>query len=347
MTKKQQEQEEQRQYLAAQKQVNSDIERQSFRPFYLFFGEEPYLRTQNRDKMREALSDGTGDMNRLSVKGKDIDPQELINFAETIPFFASRRTVFVEDSGFFKSGCEVLETYFKIPPATCVFVFTETNVDRRGALFKRLSERGRIVNCVRLKEDMLRKWIVDRMKSDGKTIRENAAQALIDRTGTEMLRIENERQKLLGFCADREEITRKDVEIICSAYLAGMIYEMTDAIAAKDRKGALEQYLKMLRLMEPPAKILYYITRQFRQLLLVSELIARGADPETVAKEAGIQKFLYRKYADWCARFRIRDLQNCVDLCLAAERDFKSGRMDRQIAIETLIARATMTAQGA
>lgn len=343
MTKKQQEQEEQREYLAAQRQVNADIEKQSFQPFYLFYGEEPYLRAQNRDKMRTALADGAGDMNLLSVKGKDIDPQELVNFAETVPFFASRRTVFVEDSGFFKNGCEALENYFKIPPATCVFVFTETNVDRRSALYKRFSERGRIVNCVRLNEEMLRKWLADRMKSDGKTIRENAAQALLDRTGTEMLRIENERQKLLAFCEDREEITRKDVETICSAYLAGMIYEMTDAIAAKDRKRALEQYLKMLQLMEPPAKILYYITKQFRQLLLVSELIARGADAETVSREAGIRKFLYRKYADWCARFRIRDLQHCLDLCLAAERDFKSGRMDKQIAIETLIAQATMT----
>ena len=346
MTKKQQAQAAQSEYLAQQRQVNTDIEKQSFRPFYLFFGEEPYLRAQNRDKMRKALSDGTGDMNLLSVKGRDTDPQELVNFAETLPFFAERRTVFVEDSGFFKNGCAELEDYFKTPPASCVFVFTETQADRRGTLFKRVSERGRTVPCVRLDEAMLCKWVIDRMKGDGKKIRENAAQALIDRTGTEMLRIENERQKLSAYCADRDEITKKDVEQICSAYLAGMVYEMTDAIASGDRKGAMRQYLKMVQLMEPPAKILFYITRQFWQLLVAAEMIARGAEPDEVAREAGIQRFLYRKYADWCMKFRIRDLQDCLELCLNAEQDFKSGRMDKQIAIETLIARATIHAQG-
>lgn len=347
MTKKQQAQAAQAEYLAQQKAVNGDLEKQSFRPFYLFFGEETYLRAQNRDKMRVALSGGTGDMNLLSVKGKDIDPQELVNFAETLPFFAERRTVFVEDSGFFKNGCAVLEDYFKIPPSSCVFVFTEQNVDRRGALYKRVTERGRAVPCVRLDETMLRKWVVDRMKHDGKTIRENAAQALIDRTGTEMLRIENERQKLLAFCGDREDITKKDVEQICSAYLAGMIFEMTDAIAARDRKGAMEQYLKMLRLQEKHERIMYQITKQFRQLLVVAEMISRGAEPEEITREAGIQPFLYRKYAERCAKFRIRDLQHCLELCLNAERDFKSGRMDKQIAIESLITRATIDTQGA
>ena len=95
MTKRQQAQAAQAEYLTQQKLLNSDIQKASFRPFYLFFGEEPYLRSQNRDKMRKALADGTGDMNLLSVKGKDIDPQELIGFAETVPKLEIR----LEDMG--------------------------------------------------------------------------------------------------------------------------------------------------------------------------------------------------------------------------------------------------------
>ena len=348
MTKKQREEADQAASLEMQALLNQDIVKRSFKSFTLLFGEETYLRKQFRDKMKAALADGTGELNTLSAKGTGIDPQELVNFAETVPFLASHRTVIVEESGFFKNGCDILEDYFKQLPATCYFLFVEESVNKNGTLFKRVADRGRVVPCIPLSEAKLRSWVIRRTKDeDGKQIRENAAQSLIERTGTEMLRIENERQKLVAFCGDREEITRKDVEQICSVYLKGMIFEMTDAIADGNRRGAMELYLKMLRLQEKPERILYFITRQFRQLLVVAEMIALGSDPEEVAQQAGIQKFLYRKYADWCARFRIRDLQHCVDLCLDAERDYKSGRMDKQIAIETLIARATMPAQSA
>ena len=90
MTKKQREEADQAASLEMQALLNQDIVKRSFKSFTLLFGEETYLRKQFRDKMKAALADGTGELNTLSAKGTGIDPQELVNFAETVPFLRKR-----------------------------------------------------------------------------------------------------------------------------------------------------------------------------------------------------------------------------------------------------------------
>ena len=73
------------------------------------------MKRQYRDKLRAGLTQagedspmggmfsGGGDMNFNRFEGKDINPKEVIDLAETLPFFAERRVILIENSGFFKS----------------------------------------------------------------------------------------------------------------------------------------------------------------------------------------------------------------------------------------------------
>ena len=72
------------------KTINEHIEKQQFKPVYLLYGEERYLVTQFRDKLRNALL-GDGDKMNVSVyEGNSINVKEVIDMAETLPFFAER-----------------------------------------------------------------------------------------------------------------------------------------------------------------------------------------------------------------------------------------------------------------
>ena len=86
------------------KTIDADIRDNQYKPCYLLYGEERYLMHMYRDKLRKALNPDGDTMNYAAYEGKNIDTEELISLADTLPFFADRRLIVVENSGFFKAS---------------------------------------------------------------------------------------------------------------------------------------------------------------------------------------------------------------------------------------------------
>ncbi len=125
--------------------LNEEIKTGQLKQVYLLYGEEDYLRKQYRDKLKNALLGDGDSMNYHYFEGKDVPVGEVIDLAETLPFFADRRVIIIENSGLFKSGGEQLAEYLKEPSDTAFFVLAEREVDKRSKLFKAVSAKGRAI----------------------------------------------------------------------------------------------------------------------------------------------------------------------------------------------------------
>ena len=84
--------------------------------------------------------------------------------------------IVVENSGLFKKSTEDLAEYFKAPAPSVCFVFVETEVDKRGRLYKAVRDTGRVVEFARQNEATLQKWILIQLKKEGKRITQNDLQ---------------------------------------------------------------------------------------------------------------------------------------------------------------------------
>lgn len=93
------------------KTIDNDIKTGQFKQIYLLYGEEQYLIRQYRDKLKHALAADDDTMNFSAFSGSDINQKEIIDLAETLPFFADRRLILIEDSGLFKKSAEELADY--------------------------------------------------------------------------------------------------------------------------------------------------------------------------------------------------------------------------------------------
>ena len=147
-----------------------DIKNQEYSQIYLLYGDEDYLRKQYRDKLKEALIDDGDTMNNHYYEGKDTKAEEIIDLAETLPFFASRRVIIVENSGWFQKGGEKIAEYLLQIPDTTYFVFVETQVDKRSKLYKTVGKVGRISEFSSQDEQTLKRWILGMLKKEGKNI---------------------------------------------------------------------------------------------------------------------------------------------------------------------------------
>ena len=86
------------------KSLIEDLKSGQFNKVYLLYGEEAYLKKQYRDKLRNAMISPDDTMNYAYYEGKGVNPKEVIDLAETLPFFAERRLIILENTGFLKNA---------------------------------------------------------------------------------------------------------------------------------------------------------------------------------------------------------------------------------------------------
>lgn len=315
----------------------NDIKTHSFHRTYLLYGEETYLKRTYKLQLKESLIRSDDTMNYHSFEGKNINPKEIIDLAETIPFFADHRLILIENSGFFKDGCEELASYIKEIPETCVLLFVENEVDKRGKLFKAVKKFGYPAELTRQTEKRLIPWILSILKKENKKITEANMQLFLAKTGTDMEYIAKELEKLICYTYQRDIITAEDIEAVCCEQTTGKIFDMMTAISEKRQKKALELYYDLLLLKEPPIKILVLLARQFNLLMQVKELSAAHCDNLTISKCTGLQHFLVGKYLTQTKHFSAAVLRQAVQDCVETEEAVKTGRINDRLGVELLI----------
>lgn len=321
------------------KRIAIDIKNGQFSSTYLLYGEEAYLRRQYRDNLRKALVAEDDTMNCSIYSGKDINVNEVADMVGTMPFFAERRVIIVENSGFFKTGSnDRLVELVKNMPETSHIIFVEEEVDKRNRLYKAVTANGYAALCEVQDETTLKKWIMGLLKKENKLITADALNLLLDKTGTNMENIKREVEKLICYKYYDEGITAEDVEELCTIQLQNRIFDMVEAVAAKNQKTALALYYDLLALKEAPMKILALIARQFNMLLQVKEMKQKGYPESTIAQQTGLNAyFLKKKYIPQAAQFKLSKLEEALRLCVEADESVKTGKMPDILSVELII----------
>lgn len=320
------------------KRIAQDIRNGQLGNLYLLYGEETYLRRQYRDKLKAALVPQEDAMNCSVYSGKDINANEVVDLAGTMPFFAERRVVIVENSGWFKSGNDQIAALVKSLPDTTCMIFVEAEVDKRGKLFKAVTANGCAALCEMQDEATLRKWVMGLLKKENKTITPDALNLLLDKTGTNMENIRREVEKLVCYRYYEDGITAADVEELCIVQIQNQIFDMVEAVAQKKQKQALGLYYNLLALKEAPMKILALTARQFHMLLQVKEMKSKGYQESDIARQTGLNPyFLKKKYIPQAAQFKLPQLEAALRTCVEAEENIKTGRMSDMLSVELII----------
>lgn len=319
------------------KTIDEDIRNGQFQSVYLLCGEEAYLKKQYKDKLKRAMADPDDSMNFSAYEGKGINPKEVIDLAETLPFFADRRVILIENSGFFKNSCEELAEYMPQIPKTTHFIFVEDEIDKRSKLYKAVKNAGKIVEFTSQTGELLTRWVLTRIKKEGKNITGSVMQLFLNKVGNDMGNIDRELEKLLCYCMEKEVIEAADVEAVTTEQTTNKVFDMVNAIAEHNQRKALDLYYDLLTLKEPPMRIMYLISRQFQILLNIKDMSGKGFDNAAMAKNAGIPPFAVRRNLSQAKGFTMQQLKQAIRDGVDYEEAVKTGRMNDQMAVELFL----------
>lgn len=319
------------------KSLNEDLKTGKFKQIYLLYGAEAYLKKQYKDRFIKAMLPDGDTMNYAYYEGKNTDIKEVIDLAETLPFFAERRLIVFEDTGFFKNSGADLADYISDMPATTYFIFIESEVDKRSKLYKAVKAKGHIVELDAQDENTLRKWVLSLVKKEGKQMDASDVAYFLNKVGTGMENITKELEKLVCYCIDRAVITRDDIDAVCVTQITSHIFEMVNAVANKDQRKALDLYYELLALKEPPMRILFLLIREYRILFQVKALLKQGYGRKEIASKAGLHPFAAGRYMDEAKRFHLRELRSVMEEGADIEQRVKTGLLTDSLAVELFL----------
>src|SRR5207237_223060 len=238
----------------------SEVQARKLRPAYVFVGDEVFFRKRCREAILQHLVPADlRDFSLFDFDLGDTDLAEVLDRARTPSLMAPFQVFFVRGlKNLFGRGSNddklaAIEAYCKDPNPDAVIIFVADHIsipadvrrmemqdrDRFERIRETLGEYCGIVELARVEEADGMRWIVDQAQKENVKVDQDAARELIDALGADMMLVSHELEKLILYVAEKKHITLGDVETMVLAAKQRSLYELTDAISARDKTRAL------------------------------------------------------------------------------------------------------------
>lgn len=256
------------------------------RNVYIFHGEETYLMQQAVAELQARLVPaGFEEFNYHRLAGKGLTMQEVVEAAEAMPMMAERTLVTVEDMDLFKldeAQRGALVALLEDFPEYCTLVFLYRQIPyKTDAKLKKLTaalaECAQVIEFAQQGQQKLQKWVRRRFAAAGKDIDAGTVDHLLFTCGSLMTGLVPEIAKI-AFYARGAKITAADIDAVADPVLDARVFDMTDAVAARDYDKAAECLAELLRMQEEPIRILAALGKTLRQLYTARLAIDGGKD---------------------------------------------------------------------
>ena len=237
-------------------------------------------------------------------------------------------------AGFEKSLAEYIP---HLPDSSVLIVLVDEVLDANNALVKAASQHGQVIQSTLPKGAAIETWIKKRAQSIGSAISPDAAALLANLIGNQLRLLANELDKLATYAGNGATITIDDVRKLSAHVQEARIFDLTDALAQRNRTQALNILHDLLADGEPPLKLISTITSQVRSLLLVKELAQKGMRSAQIASTIGIAPFIADKALRQVGKFTPAQLEGAYRQLLATDATLKRSRMTPEAALDLLV----------
>ena len=312
------------------------------RGVYLFEGPEENLKAAALAQLRKALlPEGLEELNETVLDAPATDA--LIAAAETLPFLADRRLVIVREHPALTGrgeGDDRLKEYIAKAPDTAVVVFlVRGKADARKKLYLAIKKHGSIVSFNPMTDAELNAWIVRAFAAQGKECAPQTASLLAFTVGGGTALLRQEIDKLSALAGERRVITDEDVKQVATRSIECTIFEMVDAVVARQEGRAFGLLRDMLTAGEQRLGILAMLLRQYRLLQHVKIMQYEKKPVQEIKNNLGVAPFAAERCIRQAAAYTGGEVRQAVDICLTTEMNVKSGRYNDEGALESAMLR--------
>ena len=346
----------------------SEVEARKLRPAYVFVGDETFFRRRCREAILQHLvPQDLRDFSLFDFDLAETDLAEVLDRARTPSLMAPFQVFFVRGvktlfgRGSNEDKLAAIEEYCKDPNPDALLIFVAdhisipadarrmelTDKERYERIRETLGEYCGIVELARVEEGEAVRWLTEYCSTQQVKIDPDAARELVDALGGDMMMVSNELEKLMLYVGEKKRISLGDVETMVLAAKQRSLYELTDAISAKDRVRALEMLDAILSTGdgdEAAIGHLYMLAKTFRQVLVILERKVRDQRGLWAALWQGfrVPPFAAEDIIKQARRYKSkRELTRAIRLIAKTDLALRSNPPSKRMMLEKLVLELT------
>lgn len=308
------------------------------------YGEDTYSSSKRLNQLKQKFKEEYGDIN-ISIfdfEDKDLEFSRIAAEIKSMPFLSNKRLVIVKNllkAGGKDRSKKMNDLTEKVPETTVLIFFEDKESDKRSALYKKLHKVAECQEFKPLRDGQLSNWVKLGVEKRGGRISFNAAQRLALSVGQDLWRLSNEIDKLINF-AEGREIKPQDIDLLVQESIQAQIFDLVDALGAKDYKQALSVLNKLLKSGKKEPYILSMIVFGFRNLVLVKKVSKVTSDQREIAKKLSLHPYVVQKTLAAGKNFRKKELRDIYQELLETDIAIKTGKKEPSLALNLLIMEA-------
>lgn len=351
--------------FAAADRFIAEIATPAIKPGYILLGDEVFLYDRCRRAVLSTLiPPETRDFSLHDLDLTETSIFEVLDRAQTPSLMAPFQVLFVRNlkqlygRGSKKEEFSAIDAYFRSPNPQALILFVADHLriptdlrkmdyqdkERYEKIRETLGDWCGLVELARVDESDAIKWVTTTAESRNIRFDPDAARELVDALGADMMLIASEFEKLILYAEAKNRVTLGDVETMVLAAKQRSLYELTDAISAKDRPRALALLHGLLNASDggEDAAIghLYMLARTFRQMLIIQEKNVRDSRAIWQALWQGFRMppFAADDLIRQARRYKSRrDLTRAIRLVARADLELRSSPASKLLVLERLI----------
>lgn len=291
------------------------------------YGEEPFLVERAVHMLLErAIDHSLKDFNLNVFFGNESKGVDILDAAQTLPMFADRRAVLVKRAEQLKADAlEVLFPYIKNPAAGTCLILTGSKIDQRKKFFLELKKHGEMIEYKRLYDNKLAGFIQSEASVHGKPIDSAAAELLSHLIGNNLQELSSQIEKLVVYAGTKPRITIDDVRTMSSSSKAFSAFELAKYLGLRDLPNSVKSLDALFLNGEEAPMLIGALTRHFRQLWRVRELMDKKMPQADIGKELNIHSFFLGETVQQARNFSRSELRNIFNEFYRCDIESKSG----------------------
>ena len=305
-------------------------------------GKELFLRTEYTDHLRKLLRQAHGECEFVKFDGANAQPAEILDECRSFGLMAAHKLVVVDDADqlLTQDTRPMFERYAEAPSDQATLVL-RAPAWRPGNLDKAVAKAGVVIKCEVVNPAQAVKWAARRAeRTHGVKLAPDAAAMLVERTGSDLGRLDNELGKLAAAAGQGGTVTTALI-----AELVGLTREEEAwAIQSLLLSGDPERALRELRVImgngarDAGVPVSYACCDLARKLVGAAEGMAAGTPPAKLRAALKLWGDSERLVFDNARRLGPARARALFDAAIGVDAGLKSGA-DPEIALETLALR--------
>lgn len=307
--------------------IKSDIKNGRVKNVYFLCGEETFFTDALQKEIIQTMPEDFRDFNMDILYGSEQTVDKIIGIARSFPMMSEKRIVIVreffqlfsrsqrsseseeagsgtreeEDGDSSAVNMEKMVAYLRAPNPSTILVFVDKksagNTKVANAVSK--SDYAEVLNFSPVPDIQLPEWIMEWTKANyNKKIEAKAAHVLAQRTGSDLLLLSTELDKLCTFKNNNDPITEDEVVKLVRVVKEISVFELKDALLSKniDKTFQLAEQLlhsgKTTDVGETLRLIAFFYT-YFSNIWQIQRLTQKGIPSKEIQMAVGTKSDYY------------------------------------------------------